>query len=118
MRISDWSSDVCSSDLADHGEGVVAAEIASPLARSDGLLAGVDQVGVELVLGRVRADPEQAVFRLQPDIHAVGDVVGHQGRPDAAEVDVHADGALTGGSRRHYIAVTGHNSAHAHPSSE
>src|SRR3546814_2678504 len=90
MRISDWSSDVCSSDLADHGEGVVAAEIAGPLARSDGLLAGVDQVGVDLVLGRERADAEQAVLRLQPHVHAVGDVVGHQRRQADAKVDVHA----------------------------
>src|SRR3546814_15976852 len=27
MRISDWSSDVCSSDLANSGEGAAAAEI-------------------------------------------------------------------------------------------
>src|SRR3546814_15450083 len=83
MRISDWSSDVCSSDLldhlaghhpvgqvalvgdlhraedrqidvaaADHSEGVVAAEIAGPLARSDGLLAGVDQRSEERRVGK------------------------------------------------------------------
>jgi hypothetical protein len=34
----------------------------------DGLLAGVDEVGVDLVLGREGADAEHAVLALQPDL--------------------------------------------------
>src|SRR3546814_12577032 len=36
MRISDWSSDVCSSDLNDRGTGVAAAEL--------GVMAGADRI--------------------------------------------------------------------------
>src|SRR3546814_19734259 len=67
MRISDWSSDVCSSDLIDH-------EIARRLVRQRGLrdeiriLAGcrreverVDQIGVRQILqARTRTIFEQA----------------------------------------------------------
>ena len=56
----------------------------------DGLLAGVDQVGVDLVLGRERADAEQAVLALQPDVDVGADEVGHQRRQADAEVDVEA----------------------------
>src|SRR5690606_41518127 len=59
----DWSSDVCSSDLsfamiqvdvaaADHGEGIVAAEVAGARARGHGLLAGVDQRSEERRVGK------------------------------------------------------------------
>src|SRR3546814_11630109 len=63
MRISDWSSDVGSSDL----------------------------------------------LRLQPHVHAVGDVVGHQRRQADAKVDVHAVLKLTGGALRHLFAGPGHH---------
>src|SRR5690606_16902196 len=109
-RAQDRQVDVAA---ADHGEGVVAAEIAGPCTRGDGLLAGVDQVGVDLVLGRERADAEQAVLRLQPDVHAIWDVVGHQCRQADAEVDVHAVLELTGGALRHFFAGPGHYGAPA-----
>ena len=37
-----------------------------PGQRRHGLLAGVDEVGIDLVLARERADAEQAVLGLQP----------------------------------------------------
>src|SRR5690606_39786310 len=83
---------------ADHGEAVVAAEIAGAGAGGDGLFAGIDQVGVDLVFGREGADAEQAVLALQPYVHALGDVVGHQGGQADAEVDVHAVGQVAGGA--------------------
>jgi len=36
-----------------------------PAMRGYGLLAGVDQVGIDLVFGRERADAQHAVFALQ-----------------------------------------------------
>ena len=44
--------------------------------RRDGLLAGVDEVGIDLALGRERAHAEHAVLALQRHVHALGDVVG------------------------------------------
>src|SRR3546814_114447 len=105
-RAEDRQVDVAAPD---HGKRVVATAIAGPGARGDGLLAGVDPFRVDLVLGRERADAEQAVFRLQPDVHSVGDVVRHQGRQADAEVDVHAVGELTGGALRHLFAGPGHH---------
>ena len=56
---------------ADHRERIGAGEEARARDRGDGLLAGVDQVRVDLVLGRERADAEQAVLRLQRDVDAL-----------------------------------------------
>merc|ERR1712070_23272 len=53
---------------ADHTEGFTAVEDASAGDESDGLLAGVEDVGVDLFLGRVRAHTEDAVLRLDPHI--------------------------------------------------
>jgi hypothetical protein len=41
-------------------------------AAGDGLLAGVDEVGVDLVLGGERPDAEHAVLALQHDLDAGG----------------------------------------------
>jgi hypothetical protein len=53
-------------------KAVVAAEEAAAGQRGDGLLAGVDQVGIDLVLGRERPDAEHAVLALQPDVDPGG----------------------------------------------
>jgi hypothetical protein len=74
---------------ADHRERVGAgAEDRRAGQRGDRLLAGVDQVGVDFVLGGERADAEQAVLGLQPHVHAGGHVVGDQRRQADAEVHV------------------------------
>src|SRR3712207_5602247 len=62
-------------------------------------------VGVLLALEGVGAHAEDAVLRVQHDVHVVGDEVGHQGRHPDAEVDVlavlelqrHAGGELVAG---------------------
>jgi len=94
---------------ADHCERIVAAEITGAGARGHGLLAGVDQVGVDFVLGRERADAEQAVLRLQPHVHPLGNVVGDQGRQADAQVHVGAVGQFAGGALRHLVAGPGHH---------
>jgi hypothetical protein len=47
---------------ADHREAFMAAENGRALDGGDGLLAGVDQVGVDFVFRWERADTEHAVF--------------------------------------------------------
>jgi hypothetical protein len=44
----------------------------APVAGGHGLLARVDEVGVDLRLGREGADAEQPVLGLQPDVDAAG----------------------------------------------
>src|SRR6185369_17728285 len=73
---------------ADHREGVGAGEEAAARQAGDGLLAGVDKIGIDRVRHRKGADAEQAVFRLQRDVHAIGNVVSNQGRNADAEIDV------------------------------
>src|SRR3546814_5123280 len=76
MRISDWSSDVCSSDLLDHDEGVTPLEPVEQLGRAPGFLrchAGrrlvhQDELGV---LGEQQRD-------LQPLGLAMGEISGGQ----------------------------------------
>ena len=59
-----------------------------PGSSRDRFLAGVDQVGIDLVVARIRADAEHAVLRVQRDVDAGRDVVGHERRHADAEVDV------------------------------
>src|SRR3546814_15195919 len=91
MRISDWSSDVCSSDLQ------------QPVALT-ARLVDVAQCRVELLLAHHRAEPRGRVQRIAgadrtrdlDDLldEAVGDVLLHQqargGRADLALVEEHA----------------------------
>src|SRR3546814_21044731 len=81
MRISDWISDVCSSDLADR----IGAQRVHQAQRFQRLAAAVDQVAAEPqpVARRVEGDPvEQALRRFEttlqvanfPDVHATATV--------------------------------------------
>ena len=110
-----WSAEDAHVDVpaADHGERVAGGKIAGPLAGGDGLLARVDEVCVDLrVLGE-RADTEQAVLGLQPDIHAGGDVVGHErGHADAEVHDV-AVAEFLGGADGELVAGEGHGRGYA-----
>ena len=54
------------------------------------LLAGVDEVHVDLVGAGRRPDPEHPVFALQHDLAAFGQYVGDQCRQADAEIDVDA----------------------------
>ena len=86
---------------ADHAEARRRVEVRGTRQHRDGLLAGVDEVGVDLVFGRVRADAEDAVLGLQQDRDAVGHVVRHERRQADAEVHVRAVGELLRGAGRH-----------------
>ena len=52
------------------------------------LVAGVDQVGIDLRFQRIRANAQQAVLGLQPDLHTLGHVVGHQAWNANAQVHI------------------------------
>ena len=59
-----------------------------PGSLGDRFLAGVDEIGIDLVLGRKRSDAEQPVLGVQRDVDARRNVVGDQRRHADAEVDV------------------------------
>src|SRR6202012_707888 len=63
---------------ADHGEAVGAREEAGARQAVYGLLAGVDQVRIDLVIIGEGPYAQHAVLALQRHVHAVRNVVGHQ----------------------------------------
>src|ERR1700751_1960245 len=65
-----------------------------------GLLARVDQVGIELVTGRVGPDAEDAVLGVQHDVRLRRQVIRNQGGDADAEVDVLAGPEFGGGPCR------------------
>src|SRR3546814_14750975 len=79
MRISDWSSDVCSSDLGDDDDLRV-AEVPGPVADMDGGAQGPQPLD-DRALAQVRA--LHPVAEVQ---HDLGDA-GHADAADADEVD-------------------------------
>ena len=97
-------------DLAatDHGETLVAAEDGRALDGGDGLLAGIDQVGVHLVLVGEGADAQHAVLALQPHLDVVGHEVGHQRRDADAEIHIEAVLQLLRRARGHLVLGPGH----------
>src|SRR3546814_19720569 len=84
MRISDWSSDVCSSDLPGRSGGAVGEgdddEVAGPVAFQHGLAAAMDDVAP--AVGRQGGiDPLQVLDdgASHPDTVQVGDGIGGHG---------------------------------------
>ena len=98
---------------ADHCEAVVRAEDRRARERGHGLLAGVDDVGVDLVFGRERADAEHAVLALQPDFDRARHEVRHHRRQADAEVDVEAVLQLLRRAGGHLVVGPGHDQAPA-----
>src|SRR5260221_7194239 len=75
---------------------------------ADGLLTGVDQVGVFFAFIGERAHAEHAVLALKVHVDAVGNVVRDQRRNTDAEVDVVAVAQLFRGTRCHLFTGPGH----------
>ncbi len=73
---------------ADHGERLSGVEDGRPGLRGDGLLAGVNHVGVDRGFVWKFAHPQQAVLRLEHHLNTGGNVIGHQRRDTDPEVDV------------------------------
>ena len=93
---------------ADHRKAGRAVEEARSRQRGDGLLAGVDQVGVFLALKREWAHAEHAVFRLQRHVDAFGDEVRDQRRDADAEVHIETVFKFLCGACRHLVTCPGH----------
>jgi hypothetical protein len=93
---------------ADHGKAVVAAKDAAALDGGHRLLAGVDQVGVDFVLGGERADAQHAVLGLQPHLLVGGHKIGHQRGNAYPEVDVKTVFELTGRTGGHLVLIPRH----------
>src|SRR6185436_833935 len=85
-------------------------EIAGGRQFGDGLLAGVDQVGVFLALVREGTEAEHAVLALQLHAHAFGNVVRNQRRDADAEIDIEAVAQLLRRAFRHLLTGPGHSS--------
>lgn len=90
---------------ADHAEALLGAETAGPRVQGDGLLAGVDQVGVLLALDRVGPQAENAVFGLQLHLDRRVDEAGREHGHADAQVGVHAILELQGGALDDALAL-------------
>src|SRR6266481_6183393 len=73
---------------ANHGERIGGGKISSARKLGDGFLASVDKVGVNFLFKRIRADTEHPVFRLQDDVHSLGDETGDERGHADPEIDV------------------------------
>src|SRR3546814_11066491 len=105
MRISDVISDVCSSDLAETvGRGYIAR--AGEL--GDRLLAGIDDVGVDLGAAGVGPEAEHAVFRLERHIHAGGNIIGDPRWTADTKIYVEHRAQFAGRPGRPVFLGTGH----------
>src|ERR1700757_4324788 len=94
-----------------HAEGIGRGEIAGGRQFADRLLAGIDEVGVDLVLIGERPHAEHAVLALQVHVDAGRDVVRDQRRDADAEIDVKTVLQLLGGAGGHLFAGPGHQTS-------
>src|SRR3546814_10307785 len=85
MRISDWSSDVCSSDLPHHVEQVPARVAAAPLAFVGIAEVAEQAVADELVVEAQRVVAQGAGFRARHFLEDAGEGLGF-GDPVAQRV--------------------------------
>lgn len=82
----------------DHTETLVGTEDGSTATQGDGLLAGVDQVGILLTGLGVATQTQDTVLGLEDDLNTLLDVGGsNQGHSDT-KVDVHAVLEFLGGT--------------------
>src|SRR3546814_12637444 len=82
MRISDWSSDVCSSDLADIGDRVLTIPVAA-------IAGGIDRFGTHPAFERLEHRPARS--RRQVHVEVGGERIGVE---HVAENDVGAGPAV------------------------
>ena len=92
----------------DHRKRIRAGEKRCARQRGDGLLAGIDQIGIDRIGARKRPHAEHAVFRLQGHVHAIGDVVRHQRRNADAEIDIETIAQFLSCAPGHLFACPGH----------
>src|SRR5579883_649221 len=93
---------------AHHGEAVGAGEVARGRKLGDGLLAGVDEIGVFFALIGKGTHAEHAVLALELHAHSRRYVVRHERRDADAEIDIEAVAQLFGRARRHLFTSPRH----------
>src|SRR5262249_30419771 len=90
---------------ADHAEGIGVVEIRAAREQRDRLLPRVDEVLVDLALGRLRPDAEDAVLAVQDDLPSLRQIVPHQRGQAVAQVDVGAFRDVARDARGHLLAI-------------
>src|SRR5262249_6172512 len=88
---------------ANHSEAVGRRDVARAIELRDRLLAGIDDIRVHFIGGRKGAGTQNAVLRLQPNIHARPEVVRDERRNADTEIHVVAVFELASGARRHFF---------------
>ena len=89
---------------ANLSERIGAREISRPRPFGNSLLARVNQVGVNLLFFRKRANAEQSVLGLERDVHSFRNVVRDERRNADAEIHIIAIAQFLGGASRHKLA--------------
>ncbi len=77
----------------------------------DGLLAGIDEIGVLLALERKGSDSQHAVLTVEHDMQLGGNVVGHQCGHADAKVYIEAIAQLARRAGGHLFTCPGHQDA-------
>ena len=77
----------------------------------DAPAAGIDQIGIDAVGRRERANADHAILRLDEDIDLRAQIVGHKQRHTQTQIDEHAVGDVLGGAPRDLQTV---ERLHAH----
>ena len=99
FRIFGWRSRVaCSMAMmtrlapatTNHGERIGGRKINRAGDFCDGFLPGVNKVGIDLGIQRVRADAKHAIFGLQDHVDALGNIIGNERGHADTEIDVEA----------------------------
>ncbi len=90
---------------ADHGKAVGGRKVRRPVKLGYGLLASIDEIGIDFIISREGAHAEHPIFRLQGDVNAIGNVIRHERRYADAQVDIHTVFEFLRGPRGHLVAV-------------
>lgn len=96
---------------ADHAKAVRTGEIAGGRQFGDGLLAGIDEIGIFLSLIGERSHAEHTVLALKLNAHAGRDIIGDKGGNTDAKIDVKTVLQFLCGPFGHLIACPGHLSS-------
>ena len=93
---------------ADHQKRIRVVDIAAAGHQRDRLLAGIDQVPIDFVVGGRRTDPQDAVLAVQDDLPVGRDKVGNQSRQTDPEVDIGAVLEILRGPPRDLTTIERH----------
>jgi hypothetical protein len=98
---------------ANHFEALRTRKVRAAGNLGDGLLAGIDQIGILFAFVGKRPDAKQTVLAFEHDLHARRQVVGHQRGHADTKVDIHAVAQFAGGTQDD--AITGRQVGHGNP---